>query len=46
MGKIGMTHDAVDDFDHWRLAEGHCLRRQALPGRKRSGIELGQNHTS
>jgi hypothetical protein len=25
-----MTHDAADDFDHPRLAEGHPLRRHVL----------------
>jgi len=30
MEKIGMTHDAADDFDHPRLPEGHPLRRHVL----------------
>ncbi|MGP8251811.1 MAG: GNAT family N-acetyltransferase [Terracidiphilus sp.] len=30
MGKIGMTHDAADDFDHPDLPEGHWLRRHVL----------------
>ena len=30
MEKIGMTHDAADDFDHPGLPEGHWLRRHVL----------------
>jgi RimJ/RimL family protein N-acetyltransferase len=30
MEKIGMTHDASDDFDHPNLPEGHPLRRHVL----------------
>jgi RimJ/RimL family protein N-acetyltransferase len=30
MEKIGMTHDARDDFDHPRIPEGHPLRRHVL----------------
>jgi len=30
MQRIGMTHDASDDFDHPRLAAGHRLRRHVL----------------
>jgi RimJ/RimL family protein N-acetyltransferase len=30
MEKIGMTHNAADDFDHPRLPEGHWLRRHVL----------------
>ena len=30
MGRIGMTHDPADDFDHPLLAEGHLLRRHVL----------------
>ena len=30
MEKIGMTHNAADDFDHPNLPEGHPLRRHAL----------------
>jgi len=30
MEKLGMTHDARDDFDHPRVAEGHPLRRHVL----------------
>lgn len=36
MEKIGMTHDAADDFDHPNLPEGHGLRRHVLY-RKRGG---------
>lgn len=30
MDRIGMTHDARDDFDRPKLAEGHPLRRHVL----------------
>jgi RimJ/RimL family protein N-acetyltransferase len=30
MQRIGMTHDAADDFDHPRLPEGHPQRRHVL----------------
>jgi len=30
MEKLGMTHDAADDFDHPLLPEGHPLRRHVL----------------
>jgi ribosomal-protein-alanine N-acetyltransferase len=30
MEKLGMTHDAAEDFDHPRLPEGHRLRRHVL----------------
>jgi RimJ/RimL family protein N-acetyltransferase len=30
MAKLGMVHDARDDFDHPRFPEGHPLRRQVL----------------
>lgn len=30
MGKIGMTRDPADDFDHPRVAEGDPLRRHVL----------------
>jgi RimJ/RimL family protein N-acetyltransferase len=30
MGKIGMVHNPVDDFDHPNLPEGHPLRRHVL----------------
>jgi len=30
MQRLGMTHDAADDFDHPLLPEGHPLRRHVL----------------
>jgi len=30
MEKLGMTHDAADDFDHPSVPEGHALRRHVL----------------
>lgn len=30
MERLGMSHDAADDFDHPRLAPGHPLRRHVL----------------
>ncbi|MBD2747824.1 GNAT family N-acetyltransferase [Microvirga sp. BT688] len=30
MEKLGMTHDAMGDFDHPAIPEGHPLRRSAL----------------
>jgi RimJ/RimL family protein N-acetyltransferase len=30
MEKLGMTHDAEDDFDHPLVPEGHALRRHVL----------------
>lgn len=30
MERIGMTHDAADDFDHPRIPAGHRLRRHVL----------------
>lgn len=30
MGKLGMTHDPLDDFEHPHLPEGHPLRRHVL----------------
>lgn len=30
MSKLGMSHDASDDFDHPLVPEGHPLRRQVL----------------
>ena len=35
MEKLGMTHDAADDFDHPLLPEGHALRRHVLYRLKR-----------
>jgi RimJ/RimL family protein N-acetyltransferase len=37
MEKIGMTHDASDDFDHPNLPEGHPLRRHVLYRLRRDG---------
>jgi RimJ/RimL family protein N-acetyltransferase len=37
MEKIGMTHDAADDFDHPALPEGHSLRRHVLYRKAGSG---------
>ena len=36
MERLGMHHDAGDDFDHPRLAVGHALRRQVLYRLRRS----------
>ncbi|MBV9718948.1 MAG: GNAT family N-acetyltransferase [Candidatus Eremiobacteraeota bacterium] len=30
MERLGMTHDARDDFDHPQIAQGHPLRRHVL----------------
>ncbi|MHB9004140.1 MAG: GNAT family N-acetyltransferase [Coriobacteriia bacterium] len=30
MERLGMTHDPADDFDHFKLSEGHPLRRHVL----------------
>jgi ribosomal-protein-alanine N-acetyltransferase len=30
MEKLGMMHNAEDDFDHPSLPEGHVLRRHVL----------------
>jgi RimJ/RimL family protein N-acetyltransferase len=35
MEKLGMTHDASEDFDHPELPEGHALRRHVLYRRGR-----------
>jgi RimJ/RimL family protein N-acetyltransferase len=37
MEKLGMSHDAQEDFDHPLLAEGHPLRPHVLYRLKRSG---------
>jgi RimJ/RimL family protein N-acetyltransferase len=39
MKRIGMHHDARDDFDHPRLAEDHRLKRHALYRLKRQEWE-------
>ncbi len=36
MEKIGMTHDAKDDFDHPQVPEGHPLSRHVLYRARRS----------
>lgn len=45
MQRIGMTHNAADDFDHPRLAEGDPLRRHVLHriSRKR-WVEMSERH--
>ena len=30
MRKLGMTHDAADDFDHPKVPDGHDLKRHVL----------------
>lgn len=37
MERLGMTHDAADDFDHPLLPEGHPLRRHILYRLRSSG---------
>ena len=37
MQKLGMTHDATEDFDHPLLAVDHPLRRHVLYRMKRAG---------
>ncbi|MGA7925319.1 MAG: GNAT family N-acetyltransferase [Candidatus Sulfotelmatobacter sp.] len=37
MEKLGMSHNAADDFDHPRLPEQHPLRRHVLYRLRRSG---------
>ena len=37
MERLGMRHDAGDDFDHPRLAVGHALRRHVLYRVRRRG---------
>lgn len=39
MGRLGMTHDPVDDFDHPSLQAGHPLQRHVLYRLRRT--ELG-----
>jgi RimJ/RimL family protein N-acetyltransferase len=36
MRRLGMTHDAADDFDHPRVAVGSPLRPHVLYRRRRS----------
>jgi ribosomal-protein-alanine N-acetyltransferase len=45
MQRIGMTHDAADDFDHPRLAEGDPLRRHVLHRiSRRRWEEMSERH--
>jgi ribosomal-protein-alanine N-acetyltransferase len=45
MQRIGMTHDASDDFDHPRLAEGDPLRRHVLHRISRARwVEMSEQH--
>ncbi len=46
MEKIGMTHDAKDDFDHPVLPEGHLLRRHVLYRKRRGETTNPTNHTN
>jgi RimJ/RimL family protein N-acetyltransferase len=38
MEKLGMTHNAADDFDHPALPEGHWLKRHVLYRKAASGF--------
>jgi ribosomal-protein-alanine N-acetyltransferase len=40
MEKLGMTHDANDDFDHPMLPVGHPMRRHFLYRLRRDSISL------
>jgi RimJ/RimL family protein N-acetyltransferase len=42
MERIGMAHDAADDFDHPRLPEGHPLRRHLLYRLRRADWEAAR----
>ena len=42
MGRLGMTRDPADDFDHPRLPEGHPLRRHVLYRLRREDWERRQ----
>lgn len=45
MQRIGMTHDAADDFDHPRLAEDDPLRRHVLHRISRARwVEMSEQH--
>jgi RimJ/RimL family protein N-acetyltransferase len=46
MDKIGMTHDASDDFDHPLIAEGHPLRRHVLYRVRRPVADAGCGGTA
>jgi RimJ/RimL family protein N-acetyltransferase len=36
MERLGFSHEAVDDFDHPEIAEGHWLRRHVLYRKRRN----------
>jgi RimJ/RimL family protein N-acetyltransferase len=38
MERLGMTHDAEDDFDHPLVPEGHAMRRHVLYRLRRRSI--------
>jgi ribosomal-protein-alanine N-acetyltransferase len=40
MDRLGMTHQAADDFDHPKLPDGHPLRRHVLYRLRRADWEL------
>jgi RimJ/RimL family protein N-acetyltransferase len=46
MGKIAMTHDPGDDFDHPSLPEGHALRRHVLYRLSRAARDRGAESSS
>lgn len=46
MRRVGMTHDAADDFDHPGLPAGHRLRRHALYRITAAGWQAGQDARS
>jgi RimJ/RimL family protein N-acetyltransferase len=41
MERIGMTHDAAEDFDHPALPDGHWLKRHVLYRARRQDWSLG-----
>ena len=45
MEKLGMSHDAADDFDHPRIPEGHQLRHQVLYRLPRSFVQTADEPT-
>jgi RimJ/RimL family protein N-acetyltransferase len=44
MERLGMTHDAADDFDHPRLAAGHLLRRHVLYRLAANGLPCSRSN--
>jgi RimJ/RimL family protein N-acetyltransferase len=44
MERLGMTHDAADDFDHPRLAAGHPLRRHVLYRLAANGLPCSRSN--